>query len=93
MSWSVKAKGTKEEVKAKLTEQFDAAEHLYSGQPEADDVRAVKERALALVDACTLEPQYGQDWNGVSVEANGSHANGNGFAGGSFQLSVFRVVL
>ena len=75
MSWSVNAEGTKEEVSAKVAKDLDQCAGYYTaiGDPEQQDIFAVKARVLALVAAMTVP-----DGKRVHVEANGSHSWGDG---------------
>lgn len=98
MSWSVQSTGTKEAVKSRLAEQLDKIADSYAGKAEADDVKACKDRILALVDACALgQDANGFEWNAVKVTAFGSHGTTSapvaGITTGSFSVSVERTSL
>ena len=75
MSWSITADGTKEDVCAKVVKDLDQAAGYYTtiGDPEQQDIFAVKARLLALVAVMTVP-----DGKRVHVEANGSHSWGDG---------------
>jgi hypothetical protein len=68
MSWSISASGSKQSVVVAVTQQFDQQASNYGGGEEGDDIKAVKARVLALVDAIVLG-----DGEVVLVSANGSH--------------------
>lgn len=94
MSWGIEVTGTREGVKKAVAEQLDKCAANYAGKPEADDIASCKTRALALVDALDMTPDYGMTLNGVIVKANGSHSsNGKGVTSADFTLRVVRTVL
>jgi hypothetical protein len=95
MSWSIGAKGTKEDVKKNLDLQSQSPLGAYAGKPEADDIKAALERCHALVDALVLgDNGYGVVADGVQVSAYGSHSTGpNGITAGSFSVAVNAVKL
>lgn len=95
MSWSVSSEGTREKVKEEVSAQFDRVFANYTGNPEGGDIKAVKERVLALVDELDLSvDSSGTDWNAVKVSAYGSHSTtGKGIASASFTLNVSRTHL
>jgi hypothetical protein len=85
MSWYIELMGAREAVRAKAIEEFDKNIAMCEGKDEANDIRAVKERALAKLG--TFRPEtYG---NGVRLIANGSDSPN----GGSFKLEVYRCKL
>lgn len=86
MSWNIDLIGTKDAVRAKAVEAFDKAAASYEGKDEANDVKMVKERALAKLDALTIEPFA----NAVKLSASGSDSPG---MGGSFKLEIYRTSL
>jgi hypothetical protein len=92
MSWSYEKTGKPEAVIKDATAYFDKTAESYKGQPEADDVRACKERIIALVNACDLSTDSA---NAVVVKANGSHyaMAGGKIGNATFQVSVGRVSL
>lgn len=71
-------------MRAAAGDQFDReAERYPSGNPERDDIVAVKGRALALLDALP------EDVKEVRIYAWGSHNTSNSaFNGGSLHLEV-----
>ena len=71
MSWGIRIQTTIEKVKLQVIDQLDSVLKYYDGHPEADDITAVKSRALALVDSLDLKENQE-----ILVEANGSHSWG-----------------
>lgn len=91
MSWSIEVTGTKLGAAKKVAAEMDKIAANYSGQAEAGDVLAVKERLLAIIDASDLSDGY---FNCVVVKANGSHATGaKGLLGASCTFSVSRTAV
>jgi hypothetical protein len=74
MSWGFEFRGTKEDVKAQVAAYCDKAAANYAGKPEADDVIAVRDRVLLLVDAIALDEKA----SAVLAKGNGSHSTDNG---------------
>lgn len=74
MSWSIAAVGTKEDAKKSVADQMDKVAANYAGKPEADDVRACRDRILGLIEATALGKEGETDWNAVKVFASGSHS-------------------
>lgn len=95
MSWSIGAKGTKEDVKKQLALQVQSPLSAYAGTPEADDIVAALARVFGLIDAIALgDTGYGSIVDGVQVSAYGSHSTGTrGRISGSFSVSVSGVQL
>lgn len=95
MSWSIEVTGSKDGVKAHVEAVLTKIAANYEGKPEADDVRAVKDRILALVDACALgKDAYGTEWNAIKVSASGSHSWTNeGVASATLNLTLCRMCL
>jgi hypothetical protein len=90
MSWYIDVVGTKAGVARHVTEKLAHAEAMYAGKPEGDDVRAAKERILALIEACDLE----SDTYAVKVSARGSHSwNTKGLMSASMSIEVTRAAL
>lgn len=90
MSWSFGFTGTKESVKASVTEYCDKAAVSYAGKPEADDVHCVKLRVCALVDALVLDDEN----PGVKATGWGSHSSQtDGPIAAQAQFAVNRCVL
>jgi hypothetical protein len=78
MSYGTVAKGTVEEVKAKLTVDSDDWLKSYPpGTSEGEDIVATKARAFAHLDAMDLTPQAHYDGDLVNVEWSGSHSWSN----------------
>ena len=92
MSWGIDQTGTKEGLLKSVPGAFDQAVANYAGKPEADDIVAAKERALALVSSLDLSVDGSTDWNAATVKANGSHSMGlKGLQSANFALSVVRT--
>lgn len=99
MSWSIEVTGTKAAVAEHITSRMDSLAERYGGLEESRDLLVVKDRLLALVEACDLTTDGFTTWNGVLVKASGSHyttgidaAAGN-LASAQAQFSVVRVSL
>lgn len=91
MSWSIGFTGTKEAAKTAIVLQAESPLNAYAGKPEAGDVQAAVDRALALIDAVDFT---GTEYNGVKVNANGSHSVSNsGIIAASFSVNVTSVKL
>lgn len=94
MSWSVNAKGTREEVRAEIDKQFYNVHGYYKETPEGADILAIRERAMALIDACDLESEGWAKGDKIEVKAHGSHSMQTTWqkpTSASFSLSVSRV--
>lgn len=77
MSWSVSAAGTKDEVRAAITAQFDSCAKHYEGQEEGKDIDAARERAMTALDELDLGigMAEGQPARNASVSAWGSRSS------------------
>lgn len=73
MTWAVSATGTRDEVKAKLAEQFDNQSTIYTDQPQRDDIEAVKLRCMALIDIVDTDSQLSGSGTRIQVTASGTH--------------------
>jgi hypothetical protein len=95
MSWSIEVSGNKAGVAKKAAEQLDKIATSYEGKEEAKDVAAAKERILSTLEALELGPDpYGNEWNGVTVKASGSHSTGaKGVWSSSMQIAISRTSL
>ncbi len=97
MSWGISITGTRKAVIAKVSAQLDKIAAGYEGKEEANDVRAAKDRILAIVDGLELcTDQYGVEWNAVDVKAGGSHStvgNEGKIISATMQITVSRTSL
>ena len=94
MSWSVSAKGSKDEVRATVESQFETQAKTYEGKEEGKDIAAARERVMSMLEELDLTagvPEGGKPCL-AQVSAWGSRASSWGTpTAAEFHVNVTRT--
>ena len=94
MSWSVSAKGNKDDVRATIESQFETQAKTYEGKEEGKDIASARERVMSMLEELDLSAGVpdGEPPRVAQVSAWGSRSSTWGAATcAEFHVNVTRT--